>query len=64
MRAIRKTIFMTFLLALVTAGMATTGMAQFGTNDAPFAISCDVFKRALTLYSVQSRTLPIETTIA
>ena len=25
MRAIRKTIFMTFLLALVTAGMATTG---------------------------------------
>lgn len=34
MRAIRKTIFMTFLLALVTAGMATTGMAQFGTNDA------------------------------
>ena len=34
MRAIRKTIFMTFVLALVTAGMATTGFAQFGTNDA------------------------------
>jgi hypothetical protein len=34
MREIRKTIFMTFLLALVTAGLATTGMAQYGTNDA------------------------------
>ena len=34
MRTIRKTIFMAFLLALVTAGMATTSMAQFGTNDA------------------------------
>jgi hypothetical protein len=34
MRAIRKTIFMTFMLALVTAGLATTGFAQFGTNDA------------------------------
>jgi hypothetical protein len=34
MRAIRKTIFMTFMLALVTAGLATTGIAQFGTNDA------------------------------
>ena len=34
MRAIRKTIFMTFLLALVTAGMATSGMAQLGSNDA------------------------------
>ena len=34
MRAIRKTIFMTFILALVTAGLATTGMAQYGTNDA------------------------------
>ncbi len=33
MRTIRKTIFMAFLLALVTAGMATSGMAQFGTND-------------------------------
>jgi YMGG-like Gly-zipper len=34
MRAIRKTIFMTFVFALVTAGLATTGMAQYGTNDA------------------------------
>ena len=34
MRTIRKTIFMAFLLALVTAGMATTGIAQYGTNDA------------------------------
>jgi len=33
MRAIRKTIFTTFLLALVTAAMTTTGMAQFGTGD-------------------------------
>lgn len=33
MRPIRKIIFMTFLLALVTAGVATTGMAQYG-NDA------------------------------
>jgi hypothetical protein len=34
MRLIRKTIFMTFVLALLTAGMATAGMAQFGANDA------------------------------
>ena len=34
MLAIRKTIFTTFLLALVTAGMVTTGMAQYRTNDA------------------------------
>src|ERR1044072_8569666 len=34
MRAIRKTIFMTFVVALVTAGHAITGMAQYGTNDA------------------------------
>ena len=33
MRAIRKTIFMTALLALVTTGMATAAMAQFGAND-------------------------------
>jgi hypothetical protein len=33
MRAIRKTIFMTALLALVTTGMATVAMAQFGAND-------------------------------
>src|SRR5215216_2278901 len=45
MRAIRKTIFMTFLLALVTAGIATTGMAQFGTNDAAIR---DVVRRIQT----------------
>ena len=45
MRAIRKTIFMTFVLALVTAGMATTGLAQFGTNDAAIR---DVVQRIQT----------------
>lgn len=34
MRLIRKTLFMALLAALVTAGLATTGMAQFSTNDA------------------------------
>src|SRR5256714_5125684 len=34
MRVIRKTIFMTFVLALLTAGTATAGLAQFGANDA------------------------------
>ena len=34
MRAIRKTLFMALLTAVVTAGLATTGMAQFSTNDA------------------------------
>jgi len=34
MLAIRKTIFTTLLLALVTAGMVATGHAQYGTNDA------------------------------
>ena len=33
MKAIRKTIFMTFLLALVTTGMATAAMAQFDANE-------------------------------
>lgn len=45
MRGIRKTIFMTFLLALVTAGIATTGYAQFGTNDAAIR---DVVRRIQT----------------
>jgi len=45
MKAIRKTIFMTFLLALVTAGMATTGFAQYGTNDAAIR---DVVRRIRT----------------
>ena len=45
MRAIRKTIFTTFLLALVTAGLATTGMAQFGANDTAIR---DVVRRIQT----------------
>lgn len=45
MRAIRKTIFTTFLLALVTAAMASTGMAQFGTNDTAIR---DVVRRIQT----------------
>ena len=45
MRTIRKTIFMAFLLALVTAGMATTGMAQYGANDAGIR---DVVRRIQT----------------
>jgi YMGG-like Gly-zipper len=44
MRPIRKTIFMTLLLALVTAGVATTGMAQYG-NDAAIR---DVVQRIQT----------------
>ena len=45
MRVIRKTIFKTFLLALVTAGMATAGMAQFGANDSSIR---DVVRRIQT----------------
>src|ERR1041385_6746326 len=33
MTRIRTTFFLSFLLALLTAGMATSAMAQFGTND-------------------------------
>src|SRR5678815_5249038 len=44
MRPIRKTLFMTLLLALVTAGVATTGMAQYG-NDAAVR---DVVRRIQT----------------
>ena len=33
MRAIKKTIFTGFLIALVTAGAATTGLAQIGTSN-------------------------------
>jgi len=40
-----KTIFMTFVVALVTAGFATTGMAQYGTNDAAIR---DVVRRIQT----------------
>lgn len=32
MRAIRKTVFLSLLITLVSAGMATTAMAQLGTN--------------------------------
>jgi hypothetical protein len=45
MRAIRKTIFMTLLLTLVTAGMATSSMAQFGSND---TAARDVVRRIQT----------------
>src|SRR6185369_5899153 len=45
MRVIRKTIFMTFLLALVTAGMATSGMTQLGSND---AAARDIVRRIQT----------------
>ena len=45
MSPIRKTIFMTFVLALLTAGVATTGMAQFGTNDSAIR---DVVRRIQT----------------
>lgn len=51
MRPIRKTIFMTFLLALVTAGVATTGMAQFG-NDAAIR---DIVKNIQTRTSYLQR---------
>jgi YmgG-like glycine-zipper protein len=45
MRALTKTFFMTFLLTLVTAGVATTGMAQFASNDAAIR---DVVRRIQT----------------
>src|SRR5215207_607599 len=45
MRAIRKTIFTMFVLTLVTAGMAGTGMAQYGTNDSAIR---DVVRRIQT----------------
>jgi len=45
MNSIRKTIFMTFVLALVTAGMATTGFAQYGSNDTAIR---DVVRRIQT----------------
>ena len=45
MRKIRKTIFMAFLLALMTVGLATTGFAQYGTNDAAIR---DVVRRIQT----------------
>jgi hypothetical protein len=45
MRAIRTTIFRTFLLALVTVGMATAAMAQVGAND---TAARDVVRRIQT----------------
>jgi hypothetical protein len=45
MRPIRKPILLSLLLALVTAGMATTAMAQFGANDSAIR---DVVRRIQT----------------
>src|ERR687891_1496146 len=45
MSTIRKTIFMAFLLTLVTAGMATSASAQFATSD---AATRDVVRRIQT----------------
>src|SRR6201988_969960 len=45
MRAIRQTVFTTFLLALVTVAVATTGVAQFSSNDTAFR---DVVRRIQT----------------
>jgi hypothetical protein len=48
MNPIRKTIFMTFLLALVTAGVATTGRAQFGASTTSDAAIREVVRRIQT----------------
>src|SRR6185369_11336468 len=45
MTAIRKTIFMAFLLTLVTTGMAVSATAQFGAND---SAARDVVRRIQT----------------
>ena len=45
MRLVRKTILLSFVLALVTTGMATTAMAQFGANDTAIR---DVVRRIQT----------------
>lgn len=45
MRPIRRTFFLSLLLALVTAGMATTGMAQYSANDTAIR---DVVRRIQT----------------
>ena len=45
MRPVRKTILLSFILALVTAGTAATAMAQFGTNDSAIR---DVVRRIQT----------------
>ncbi len=45
MRPIRRTLFLSLILALVTTGMATTAMAQFGANDSAIR---DVVRRIQT----------------
>jgi YmgG-like glycine-zipper protein len=45
MRPVRKTILLSLILALVTAGMATTAMAQFGANESAIR---DVVRRIQT----------------
>src|SRR6476619_3307277 len=45
MRPVRKTILLSFVLALVTAGMATSAMAQFSANDTAIR---DVVRRIQT----------------
>src|SRR5678815_2224993 len=45
MRPVRKTILLSFILALVTAGTAATAMAQFGANDSAIR---DVVRRIQT----------------
>src|ERR1043166_3020768 len=45
MRPVKRTFFLSLLLALVTTGMATTAMAQFSTNDAAIR---DVVRRIQT----------------
>src|SRR6201988_608982 len=45
MRAIRQTVFTTFLLALVTVAVAPTGVAQFSSNDTAIR---DVVRRIQT----------------
>jgi hypothetical protein len=45
MRPVRKTILLSFVLALVTTGMATTAMAQFSANDTAIR---DVVRRIQT----------------
>ncbi len=45
MRPVRKSILLSFVLALVTTGMATTAMAQYGANDTAIR---DVVRRIQT----------------
>ncbi len=45
MRPVRRTFFLSLILALVSAGLATTAMAQFGTNDSAIR---DVVQRIQT----------------